>query len=155
MLGSRAFQRYMTCLYTGSVTPKVPHLCSPCLFTFGRGLLLHLNISQIVDSHSGIAKVPSMMYINIENKAMGLLAWHILYRMYMYTHSALIYSWGTVPKVQASKRKSIAKGRGVKRPIHTFWTGPAVSSNCFHLGVCRKMIMNFLLLATLNFWDGP
>ncbi len=31
---------------TGSVTPKVPHLCSP-LITFGRGLLLHLNISQI------------------------------------------------------------------------------------------------------------
>ncbi len=36
------------------------------LFTLGRGLLLHLN--------SGIAKVPSMMYINMENKAMGLLA---------------------------------------------------------------------------------
>ncbi len=32
---------------TESVTPKVPRLCSPCLFTFGRGLLLHLNISQI------------------------------------------------------------------------------------------------------------
>ncbi len=31
---------------TESVTPKVPWLCSPCLFTFGRGLLLHLNISQ-------------------------------------------------------------------------------------------------------------
>ncbi len=33
--------------WTNSVTPKVPWLCSPCLFTFGRGLLLHLNISQI------------------------------------------------------------------------------------------------------------
>ncbi len=63
----------------GSVTSKVPHLCSPCLFTFGRGLLLHLNLKWCkVDSYSGIAKVPSMMYINMENKALGLLAWHIL-----------------------------------------------------------------------------
>ncbi len=32
---------------TGSVTTKFPHLCSPCLFTSGRGLMLHLNICQI------------------------------------------------------------------------------------------------------------
>ncbi len=36
-------------------------------------------ISVKVDSHSGIAKVPFMMYINLENKAMGLLAWWTLY----------------------------------------------------------------------------
>ena len=34
-------------------------------YRLGRGLLLHI---------SGIAKVPCMMYINKENKAMGLLA---------------------------------------------------------------------------------
>ena len=39
---------------TGSVTPKVPHLCSPCLFTFGRGLLLHLN-------HPGLAEMQSWL----------------------------------------------------------------------------------------------
>ena len=35
---------------TESVTPKVPRLCSLCLFTFGRGLLLHLNISEMMQS---------------------------------------------------------------------------------------------------------
>ena len=49
---------FTVCESTGSVTPEVPYFCSPCLFTFDKGLWLHLTIG---------------MYINKENKSMEVV----------------------------------------------------------------------------------
>ncbi len=71
-----------------------------------------------VDSHSGIAKVPCMMYINMENKAMGLLAWQTLCMWLWYYQNTS--SW--YPSTHLI-------------PLITLWDSPANSFSLFLLHI--------------------